>query len=198
MSTSHQCSCPSVQCGTEHSAAAIVPCRHCLWACSCKWSVRLQDVLIESHGNEEDPTAALLRGAECNVCMNRPVQVMCASAPDMHLHTVYADVVMFLEHACRQQGLSASNHRFCRCCCLARDSDRCRGAAGIVCRMSQLCGCDAGCGNPMWPCLHVPALQPQIAAMPSLQERYCASSAFILGRMIFFGCCARMNGSVWY
>lgn len=24
----------------------------------------------------DDPTAALLRGAECNVCMNRPVQVL--------------------------------------------------------------------------------------------------------------------------
>ncbi|KAA6418165.1 MAG: E3 ubiquitin- ligase LRSAM1 isoform X3 [Trebouxia sp. A1-2] len=33
-------------------------------------------VVVGSQENEEDPTAGLLRGAECNVCMNRPVQVV--------------------------------------------------------------------------------------------------------------------------
>ena len=33
----------------------------------------LQDTTY-NHGGD-DPTAVLLRGAECNVCMNRPVQV---------------------------------------------------------------------------------------------------------------------------
>ena len=35
----------------------------------------VQDIVSEAQENEEDPTAGLLRGAECNVCMNRPVQV---------------------------------------------------------------------------------------------------------------------------
>lgn len=35
-----------------------------------------KDVVVESQQSEEDPTAGLLRGAECNVCMNRPVQVV--------------------------------------------------------------------------------------------------------------------------
>ncbi len=38
-------------------------------------STLLQDVIVGSQESEEDPTAGLLRGAECNVCMNRPVQV---------------------------------------------------------------------------------------------------------------------------
>ena len=32
-------------------------------------------MVVGSQESEEDPTAGLLRGAECNVCMNRPVQV---------------------------------------------------------------------------------------------------------------------------
>ena len=35
----------------------------------------VQEMIVDSQGNEEDPTAGLLQGAECNVCMNRPVQV---------------------------------------------------------------------------------------------------------------------------
>lgn len=35
-----------------------------------------QDNVTEAQEHEEDPTAGLLRGAECNVCMNRPVQVV--------------------------------------------------------------------------------------------------------------------------
>ena len=46
-----------------------------LLLCSSFVCCFLQDIVIESQGNEEDPTAGLLRGAECNVCMNRPVQV---------------------------------------------------------------------------------------------------------------------------
>ncbi|DBA90658.1 TPA: hypothetical protein ACH3X1_003879 [Trebouxia sp. C0004] len=42
-----------------------------------------KDVLVGSQESEEDPTASLLRGAECNVCMNRPVQV----APALKLHS---------------------------------------------------------------------------------------------------------------
>ncbi len=44
----------------------------------CQWSDKstlIQDVVVGSQESEEDPTAGLLRGAECNVCMNRPVQV---------------------------------------------------------------------------------------------------------------------------
>lgn len=40
---------------------------------TCLFAV--QDIVTEAQENEEDPTAGLLRGAECNVCMNRPVQV---------------------------------------------------------------------------------------------------------------------------
>lgn len=35
-----------------------------------------KEMIVGSQGNEEDPTAGLLQGAECNVCMNRPVQVV--------------------------------------------------------------------------------------------------------------------------
>ena len=44
----------------------------------------IQDVVVGSQESEEDPTAGLLRGAECNVCMNRPVQV----APALNLYSL--------------------------------------------------------------------------------------------------------------
>ena len=37
----------------------------------------------------------------------------------------------------------------------------------------------------MRACMHVQKMQPQTAAMSSLQERYCEASASVLGRIAF-------------